>query len=786
MSKFTRYLFVLAFLAFSISYSFAQLLPPRFQNFSIADHLLLEKKVMENPEVLGKYVMYEENLRNIINDITESPKGTLTDTTQNGRKIIPVVFHIIHNFGIENISAEQIHDAIERLNIDYNKLNSDTTAQYSWPTFTSRRADCKIEYRLAKIDPNGNITDGIVRHYDERTNYAYYDICSTYAWDPKKYLNVYSVSFIYPEGINLPDGAAIGGMSVFPPSNPLTPLFTGGDTLADGVLIRHDGIGGIGTATNMMGQGINALNRTFTHELGHYYNLYHPFQNLKLSLGTIPCMGADGCSTSGSGLCMFVSLNNDEVADTPPVITANQNTSLSCIVPGSRNTCSNNVSGYGDEVDMVENYMDYQFGYCTNIFTTGQLARINATMMGDRRELWSLENLIASGVFDTSYHPVGIPHPDFNPNTKMVCTGSSITFTEYSYNATPDLWEWSFPGGNPATSMDTTPVITYDNPGVYSATLKVTNAQGSDSITRHNLITVVDPSNPITGNNLEGFETISVPNTNGWIIYNQDGKNTWTLTDSASYAGTKSLRVANFYENTAGSVDEIITPVYNFGSMSPLTPLRIKYRMSYAAKKVPSNALAEMLYGTNTADTIYDKLYVYYSTNCGSTWNIKKSYNATQMVTAGLDSNSFVPNNISQWREELLAFVGVTANSANVRLKFTFYSKGGNNIYIDNLSVGDVSTDFTEIEKEENLDFSFYPNPMNESSVLSFNTLQKENVSVDIYDLLGRKICNIFDGVKESGNNSFEITKSMMQNSGIYFVKISVDSTVYVKKLVKK
>lgn len=39
--------------------------------------------------------------------------------------IIPVVFHVIHDYGAENISDEQIFEAMERINEDFSKSNSD-------------------------------------------------------------------------------------------------------------------------------------------------------------------------------------------------------------------------------------------------------------------------------------------------------------------------------------------------------------------------------------------------------------------------------------------------------------------------------------------------------------------------------------------------------------------------------------------------------------------------------------------------------------------------------------
>ena len=66
---------------------------------------------------------------------------------------IPVVFHIIHNNGPENISDAQVIDAVRILNEDFNRLNPD------WPNvrpdFLPLVADVGVEFKLAKRDPQG-------------------------------------------------------------------------------------------------------------------------------------------------------------------------------------------------------------------------------------------------------------------------------------------------------------------------------------------------------------------------------------------------------------------------------------------------------------------------------------------------------------------------------------------------------------------------------------------------------------------------------------------------------
>ncbi len=52
--------------------------------------------------------------------------------------------------------------------------------------------------------------------------------------------------------------------------------------------------------------------------------------------------------------------------------------------------------------------------------------------------------------------------------------------------------EWTFENGTPATSTDETVSVTWDTPGEYDVTLKVTNANGESTLTKK--ITIIDPA----------------------------------------------------------------------------------------------------------------------------------------------------------------------------------------------------------------------------------------------------------------------------------------------------
>ena len=70
-----------------------------------------------------------------------------------------------------------------------------------------------------------------------------------------------------------------------------------------------------------------------------------------------------------------------------------------------------------------------------------------------------------------------------------ICPGTCTDFTNLSSNATS--YQWTFTGGNPASSNDVNPVgICYSQPGTYDVSLIATGPGGADTLTLSNYITV--------------------------------------------------------------------------------------------------------------------------------------------------------------------------------------------------------------------------------------------------------------------------------------------------------
>ena len=75
------------------------------------------------------------------------------------------------------------------------------------------------------------------------------------------------------------------------------------------------------------------------------------------------------------------------------------------------------------------------------------------------------------------------PVAQFNESVTSICTGNSITFTDYSVAEVTGV-SWTFQDGTPATSTNRTQAVTFSTPGLKSITLTATNATGTNSITK--------------------------------------------------------------------------------------------------------------------------------------------------------------------------------------------------------------------------------------------------------------------------------------------------------------
>jgi len=142
---------------------------------------------------------------------------------------------------------------------------------------------------------------------------------------------------------------------------------------------------------------------------------------------------------------------------------------------------------------------------------------------------------------------------DFTSDYTLVCPGDTVQFTDLSSN-NPTSWFWSFPGGFPVTSTLQNPSVIYSTPGVYDVYLSVTNANGTDTVTKSSYIIVALPTATISGSATipAGFSAnlkVVLTGNPNWSITYFDGTSNTTINNitNSPYYITVSPNVTTTY-----------------------------------------------------------------------------------------------------------------------------------------------------------------------------------------------------------------------------------------------
>ena len=658
----------------------------------------LANKIVRNPELIEKLMETE----NLTQDFIFNTSNFNTDQIHR----IPVVVHIIYSNQIDNISDAQVFDAIQILNEDSRRTNSDASNLRS--IFNSVAADIEVEFVLAKKDPNGNCTNGITRTQSNLSLNANDNVKSLINWDNKKYMNIWVVRSINLPGSSLGPGSIIRGYSAFPYNNiPATD---------DGIVVRHANFGSIGTS-----QG--SRYRTLTHEVGHFLNLKHTFQN--------GCSGGDNCP------------------DTPPVANSN----AGCNV--NQNSCTFENP---DLPDMIENYMDYTDDNCRNTFTINQKQRAKAVLNISylRGNLTTASNHNITGI-DPSASLNCFPVADFSVGKKLICSGEQIQITENcSYEITPSF-HYTISDQNNANQqhiVNGNPLITFNNPGVYDVKLEIQNPQGQSMKQYPKLITV----RPHGGVSYSPFFSATMEKTlpnDIWARTDNGDNIIWKRTPQASQQGLYSYFLENFNIPAGVDGDALIAGPIQLNNPNTL---QLKFNHAFARKQSNNS----------------DKLKIYTSTDCGENWILRKVLPTFQLGISNLyPSNIYIPSS-NEWMETTINLNSLISKNS-LMIKFEMFSGGGNNVYIDNLNLS-YSINKDELSPKQVI--QVYPSPSNNNAIIKSNSSGKILILNAIGEIIysyDSKTEPIIIGELSSGLHYVIFTDNSGKKQRIKWININID-----------
>ncbi len=301
---------------------------------------------------------------------------------------LPVVFHILHQ-DPNSITDADVLQALQQLNDAYGQTGG----------FAGARTNTRIQFCLAKTDPDGGKTTGILRAKtylgDFDADMEGGDVVNMGKWDGSRYINIWVVEDIKSEFMQEFECGKWRRLKMGGYASP------GGDIVVAG-----------------LGVGVLA------HEMGHYLSLLHTF-------AAMDCKN-DNCATDG-----------DMVCDTPPDRSINGG--FACSNP--ENTCdTDTLSGFTTDVpDLPDNFMDYGGGSgCISSFTEGQAERMRTFIA---TSLTGMTGSTACNEPCTDAATAG-----YTRDIDFPVTGNTVNFTNTSTGAT--RYEWWVNGALSATTTD--------------------------------------------------------------------------------------------------------------------------------------------------------------------------------------------------------------------------------------------------------------------------------------------------------------------------------------------
>lgn len=653
----------------------------------------------------------------------------LVQATQATYKI-PVVVHVIHNgeaIGVgANVSDARILSQIKILNDDFNRLNADKIKTPA--AFEALAGSMDIEFVLAKSAPDGKATNGIVRVNGGRSSWSVTldptlaELKSKSYWNSANYLNLWVT--------HLSDNYI--GLAQYPTLTTGVSGLNGlGERLAttDGVVIDYTafGLGSQDPSYN--------LGRTVTHEVAHFFGLRHIW-------GDESSCGAD-----------------DFVTDTPMQGSASIDY---CPVAGTIKTdaCTTTSPGV-----MYQNFMDYTDDACMNLFTVGQVVRMQ-TILQNNAHRASL--LVSPGLNSLSglNEDLEITSINFSPAT---CNPNATVEINLK-NSSPDGVTIRSFKVNYKLNSETASVQEYSNlailsGGSYFLALSISLADDIDTLSidvnSPNNYTDVNPDNNISiiytalvsdKENLPHRENFDNPSTS-WLSSSPFGGTLWK---NASTIFNQSGYFKGYNNAKLGEEAWLISPRLDF---------------SYAEK---ASLYFDYSYGWNGVKN--DRLKILASTDCGQTFD-KVLFNlAGQQLATYTISQQWFPQFETDWKISKYVNLNSLTGEPNVILAIVAENAGGNNIFVDNLEF--YLSDTPQIIDTYAIYWIIQGNSV--LANISFDLPEPQPVNMVIMDMTGKQLLNTTMPDVFHQTFTLPVDKAPV---GLYIVRLQIGSKFYTSKI---
>jgi hypothetical protein len=338
------------------------------------------------------------------------------------------------------------------------------------------------------------------------------------------------------------------------------------------------------------------------------------------------------------------------------------------------------------------------------------------------------------------------PEVTIQNNGTANLTNATVTITQGGNTVSTGTYT-----GNLATygiaTITCTPIANPSSGALVATVTTTGDADLTNDIINTTLTVYTAAAAPLTQN----FTSTAFPYA-GYKVSSATNKN-WVYS-----AGTMKYDCYNYSNGSTGDLS--IEPV----NLSSLTDPSLSFDVAYR--------------GYTSATPENDKLQVFVSTNCGTTWTSVYNKQGTTLSTGATQTGAFTPASAADWRNETVSLATV-AGQSEVFIKFVGTSNYGNNMYIDNIDVSSASS----IDEIEIAGLNVYPNPASTEVNVSFEA-KNADYTIKLVDLQGRVIAN--QNLSNLNGTQVVSFSTSTVAKGSYIVSITSNGMTSTKSVVIK
>ncbi|OUJ72905.1 PKD domain-containing protein [Hymenobacter crusticola] len=469
----------------------------------------------------------------------------------------------------------------------------------------------------------------------------------------------------------------------------------------------------------------------------------------------------------------------------------------------------------------------------------GQVDSYASTRLGGR----AFDDILVSGPTATA-----APVPLFSSSVTAdpICPGTAVQFQDASlYGATSYLW--TFPGGTPASSTGSNPLVTYATAGSYAVTLQVTNTNGTATRTVSGLINVsaappiasfsvrqtpICPGGSLTFTNT----STQCPVSYQWSFPGGTPANSTSLSPTVTYATAGTYSATLTTTNTNGSTSKTFTVrvqtptglpyVENFASGLPSSwtvlnpdntytwganasvvrkdgttgPAAFMPFFDYSVTGQKDSLQTPILDLRNQGQAIlhFDVAYAPISSNFNDSLavDVYAACTTTRLGRVYIKSQQTGLGTTAARPTSTAAFVPTAADqwrqedvslsayaNQQIYLRFVAYNRFGNDLYLSNVRIDNTVLATTQAVAESPA-LQVYPNPVQSGATL---TLQlppvKGPATVQLVDAVGRTCWQAQVALTSAAATTYSLPS--VRPAGIYVVLCrTADGQLFSRRVV--